>query len=341
MGMTGHSRKAGSQRSIERLRLLAKVARMYHEQGMRQPEIAATLGMSQSRVSRSLKEAGEVGIVRTVVVPPLGVYGDLEDELRTRFGLRDVVIAESPDDSESAILRALGAAGAAYLDSTLTGSDRVGISSWSSTLLATAEAMTPSTVRTAVEVVQVLGGVGKPSVQVNATRLAEQFARVTGAAPRFLAAPGFVSSKTMRDALLEDPFISELAAEWERLSVVLVGIGSLEPSPLLRESGNALGEADLEELRRIGGVGDVCLRFYDEEGLELDSPLRERIVGISPETLRAVPRVIGVAGGARKLKAIRGAMRGGWINILITDLITAQRLLSEGDAPGGGANGEH
>lgn len=329
--MTGRSRKAGSRQSVERLRFLTKIARLYHEEGLRQPEIATRLGMSQSRVSRSLKEAGETGIVRTVVVPPAGVYSHIEEALCKRFELRDVVIADSADGSEASILRSLGAAGAAYLENTLAGSDSVGISSWSSTLLAVAEAMNPSTVRTAVDVVQVIGGVGRPSVQVNATRLAEQFARVTGATPRFLAAPGFVASKTVRDALLDDPFVAELAAEWQKLSVVLVGVGSLEPSPLLRDSGNALGEADLEDLRRSGGVGDVCLRFYDERGDEVDSALHDRIVGISPDTLRAVPRVIGVAGGARKLKAIRGAVQGRWINILITDLDTARALLEDDD----------
>lgn len=327
--MTQQPRRAGSNQSVERLRLLAKVARMYYEQGIRQPQIAAMLGMSQSRVSRSLKEAGELGIVRTIVVTPVGVYGDVEDALRDRYSLRDAIVTDAPDESDTSILRALGAAGAAYLESTLTGGDRIGVSSWSSTLLATAEAMSPSTVRTAVEVVQIIGGVGEPSVQVQATRLAEQFARVTGASPRFLAAPGVVSSRELRDALLGDPFIADLARSWEELTVALVGIGSLEPSPLLRKSGNALGEDDLSEMTRMGGVGDVCLRFFDEDGTGLNSPLDDRIVGIGVDALRAVPRVIGIAGGARKLRAIRGALLGGWVNVLITDLATARALLAE------------
>lgn len=322
-------RSLGGRQSLERLRLLTKVARMYHEQSMRQPAIASALGMSQSRVSRSLKEAADLGIVRTVVVPPAGVYSTIEDALREKFGLRDVIIVDSADDSEQAIIRALGAAGAAYLESTLTGKDRVGISSWSSTLLATAEAMTPSTVRTATEVVQVIGGVGKPTAQVNATRLAEQFARVTGAVPRFLHSPGLVANQDLRDALIDDPFVAELVHAWTELSVVLVGIGSLEPSPLLRESGNSLAEAELEDLRSMGGVGDVCLHFYDEHGAPVTTPLSNRIVGISPDSLRSVPRIIGIAGGSRKLKAISGAVRGGWINILITDLGTARAMLSE------------
>ena len=67
--------------STEHLRLLARVARMYHEQSMRQPEIAAALSISQPRVSRLLKEAVTRGIVRTVVVLPDGVHTDLEEEL--------------------------------------------------------------------------------------------------------------------------------------------------------------------------------------------------------------------------------------------------------------------
>ncbi len=213
--------------STDRLALLTKIARMYHEQGVRQPEIASRLSMSQSRVSRFLKEAAQLGIVRTVVVAPSGVHTDLEDELRQRFGLTDVVVADYDGDSESTLLLALGAAGAAYLETTLTGSDRIGISSWSATLLATAEAMRPTTVSTATDIVQVIGGVGDPRVQVNATRLTEQFARVTGATPKFLAAPGIVQSPAVRDALLQDPFIAELTREWDSLTVLLAGIGSL------------------------------------------------------------------------------------------------------------------
>ena len=39
----------------DRLALMSKVARLYHEQGIRQPEIADRLGLSLSRVSRLLR----------------------------------------------------------------------------------------------------------------------------------------------------------------------------------------------------------------------------------------------------------------------------------------------
>lgn len=313
----------------ERLAFITKVARLYHEDGLSQPEIADRLHVSQSRVSRLLKEAGVLGIVRTVVVPPAGVHGALEDAVRARFSLSDVVVADSAGDDEQSVLSALSAAGAAYFDTTLTGHDRVGISSWSSTLLATVDKMAPRTASTADVIVQVLGGLGTAAVQMQATRLIERMASVTGAAPLLLSAPGIVASRQVRDAILDDAFAREVREEWSRLTVLIAGIGSLTPSPMLQSSGNAVSPSETDQLRAAGAVGDVCLQFFDAEGSMIDSPFAGRVVGIDAETIRAVPRRVGIAGGSRKYDAIRAALRGGWIDVMITDVGTARRLASE------------
>lgn len=323
------SPRGASRLSGDRMSLLTKIARMYHEQGLRQPEIAERLHISQSRVSRFLKEAAALGVVRTIVVPPEGVHSDLEDAVRDRFGLADVVVADTDGNDDPGFLGALGVAGAAYLETTLSAADRVGISSWSSTLLATVDAMSPRTTRSADEVVQVIGGVGNSTVQVQATRLTDRFARVTGATPKFFPAPGIVATPAARDALLEDAYIRDLSEEWKNLNVLLAGIGSLTPSTLLAASGNAVPEADIERLREAGAVGDVCLRFFDGDGRLVDTDLNRRVVGISSADLRAVPRKVGIAGGQRKFEAIRAAALGKWVDVLITDLGTARRLVDE------------
>ncbi|MEA9984046.1 sugar-binding transcriptional regulator [Subtercola sp. RTI3] len=319
--------RTSSRLPVDRMSLLTKIARLYHEQGVRQPEIAARLHISQSRVSRFLKEAVALGIVRTIVVPPAGVHSELEDGVQARYSLADVVVVDAADDDRG-LLQALGSAGAAYLETTLTGSDRVGISSWSSTLLATVDAMAPRTTRTAETIVQVLGGVGNPAVQVQATHLTDRLARVTGADAVFFPAPGVVSTSAVRDALLADPYILEAVTEWPSLTVVLEGVGSLEPSLLLQNSGNAITAADQDALRRAGAVGDVCLRFFDADGTLVDAELHERVLGISSAELRAVPRKVAIAGGTRKHEAIRACLRGGWADVLITDVATAEYLLA-------------
>lgn len=312
--------------TTEQLRFITKVALMYHEEGLNQPQIAAQLGVPQARVSRLLKQAVELGIVRTTVVPPAELHVDWERELVRRFGLQDVVIADAVEGHNNAVL---GAAAATYLESTLYGNERLGISSWSASLLATAEAMRPRPHRVATEVVQLIGGVGNPNAQVSATRLTARFAELTGAEPKYLAAPGVVGTAAARDALLADAYVQQVVEAWQGLTTALVGVGALEPSPLLAESGNSISQTDQKELRDLGAVGDVCLHYFDGAGLPVASSLDDRVLGIPASHLRAVPRRIGVAGGMRKLEAIRAALRGGWINVLVTDSHIASALISE------------
>ena len=311
----------------EHIRLLVKVARLYHERSVRQPEIAARLHMSQPRVSRLLKEAAELGIVRTTVVAPGGVYADLEEQLESQFGLSEVVVADTGDLSdETEVIRALGSAAASYLETTLTGGERIGVSSWSSTLLATVDAMRPRSTSVASQVVQVLGGVGNVTAQSQATRITGRLAQLTRAEALYLPAPGLLASPSVRQGLVTDPNIAAVLEAWEHLTMALVGIGSLEPSTLLRQSGNAVAAEEQEKLRAAGAVGDVCLRFFDASGKHVGANLDKRVLGISAKTLRAVPRRVGVAGGARKYGAIKAALAGGWLTVLITDLQVAQRL---------------
>lgn len=313
--------------TTDQLRLLAKVARMYHERGVKQPQIAAELHISQSRVSRLLSQAVEAGIVRTTVTLPAGVHTEREEQLKEAFSLLDCVVVDT-DGSSGDVVPALGAATAVYLGDTLFSQDLVGISSWSATLLATVEAMRPGRRLDVGLVTQLVGGVGDPQVQVDATRLLDRFATLTDATPVFFSTPGLVSDPSLREALLRDPAVTAVEKTWAELTVALVGIGSVEPSPLLQRSGNALDPASQADMKARGAVGDVCFRFFNGDGDLVESPLNDRVLGIDPARLKAVPRRVGVAGGTNKHAAIRAALLGGWVNVLVTDVETAQSLLS-------------
>jgi DNA-binding transcriptional regulator LsrR (DeoR family) len=323
---------AATARSITRtapdgqIRLITKVARMYHERGMRQVDIAETLHLSQARVSRLLKRATELGIVRTVVAVAQGVYTDLEEALETRYGLAEAVVVDV-EGSHQDIAAALGSAGASYLETTLTGGERIGISSWSQTLLGMVDRMQPLRVAGAETVIQLVGGFGAATVQTEGNRLLSELAHLIGATAVFVPAPGLVGNKAMRESLLNDPAMESVADEWNRLTIALVGIGSLPPSPLLRASGNAVDPAEQDKLLAAGAVGDVCQRYFDSAGVLVRSDLDDRVVGIDPDALRRIPRRIGVAGGESKHAAIHAALTGGWVNVLLTDTGTAESLL--------------
>jgi DNA-binding transcriptional regulator LsrR (DeoR family) len=309
---------------------MVKIARLYHEHGLRQPEIARRLHVSQARVSRLLKQAEQDGIVRTTVVVPDGVQTGLEEQLEARYGLREAVVVEALDDTEAGLTRDLGTATARFLEASLTGGDVVGISSWSSTLLAAVDAMRPLPPKAgAARALQLFGGVGNPAAEAHAARLTQRFADLTGAQPTFLLAPGIATSEQARQALLTDQFVREALDGLDEVTLALVGIGALEPSTLLQNSGNIFADRELTALGEHGAVGDICLRFFDADGEPVHSDVERRVIGVTLDQLRDVDRCVGIAGGERKFEAIQGALRGGWINVLITDRTTAERLLGD------------
>lgn len=312
---------------LDELRLMAKVARMYYEQGIRQQEITERLSVHQSKVSRLLKRARETNIVRISVSTPAGFFPELEEALEQRFHLKEAVVIDS-DGSEERIVRDLGAAAAFYVETTVKQEMVIGISSWSRSLFAMVDTLHPSDCGRGGKVVQILGGVGNASTQYQATLLAQRLASLIGASPVLLQAPGVVGSAAARDVLARDPAVEQAAKLFKKVDLALVGIGSLQPSALLASSGNIFSPSERDELGRLGAVGDICFQFVDKDGAPIESPLMQRVIGIDLATLKRAQRVVGIAGGEQKIPAILASLKGKWINVLITDRQTAERLMA-------------
>jgi len=314
---------------IDELRLMAKVARMYYTDGMRQTEICERLNIHQSTVSRMLKRAEREGIVRITVSLPSGTHTDIEDAVQAHFDLAEAVVVDCLED-DAQISHDLGAAAAFYLENTLKPTDVVGISSWSAALLEMVNALHPSQRFKGARVIQILGGVGSPNAELHATQVTRRLADLIGADATLLPAPGVVGSRDARDVLMKDRFVREALDLFNQVTIALVGIGATEPSRALASSGNIFSPQEIKLLAGKGAVGDICLRFFDAAGRAVVTELNDRVISMGLDQLHAVRRVVGVAGGRRKTNAILGALAGKLVNVLITDLATAERLLSTG-----------
>ena len=224
------------------------------------------------------------------------------------------------------MVRDLGAALAYFLETTLKPGKVVGISSWSRSLFAMVNALHPGDYCADGKVVQILGGVGNTGSEFHAIHLAQRLAGSIAAKPVLLQSPAVVGSAEAQRVLSRDPVVQEASALFEKLDLALVGIGSMEPSRMLAVSGNIFSREERAELQRLGAVGDICFRFYNADGQPIKSPLMKRVIGIDLDKLRACERVVGVAGGMQKMQAILGALRGGLIDVLITDQRTAEAL---------------
>ncbi len=310
----------------DELRLMSKVARLYYSMNLRQTQIADQLDISQASVSRLLKRAQGEQIVRIHISPPTGTFSEIETALEQAYHLKEAVVVDSVDSDEQ-ILRDIGAAMAYYLEQTLMPNEVIGLSSWSKTLMAMVDAMNSLGKPAGMQVVQVLGSLGNPAVEHHAAHLVRRLAVLVQGSAVFLPAPGVAASAETRRLYLQDPYVAEATGTFKKLTLCLVGIGGVEPSEMLASSGNVFSVQELEALREKGAVGDICMRFFDEDGNPIRNGLDERVIGLTLEELRRIRRCIGVAGGRRKVAAIRGAMRGGYINVLVTDIHTARALL--------------
>lgn len=311
---------------VNELRLIARVAQMYHVEHRRQADIADLLRMSQATVSRMLKRAEKENIVRTTVIPPPGTFADLEMALRDRYPLTEAIVIDCSEDRDGAIMARIGEAAAHFLEVTLQPGEIIGVSSWSQTLLRMVDNIHPLKGAKAKYVVQILGGMGDASVQTHATELTSRLAKLTGGEPRLLLSQGVASSREAKLVMLSDPVLQETIDLFGRLTLAVIGIGAIEPSELLARSGNGFSRQELAMLNEAGAVGEISFRFYDNQGRSIETPLNERVIGISMEELRKAQRVMALAGGASKTAAIAGALRLGVIDVLVTDKFTAARL---------------
>ena len=233
-----------------------------------------------------------------------------------------------PGDEQS-LFRDLGQVLAVYLrEQPLTG-NVIGFTSWSRTLRDTVRLLDPTGGRSARFVVELLGEIGSPVVQHEAADVIRQLARITGAQPRFLRVPGVTASAVVRATLLDhDVHAQETLAQHDELDEALVGIGACTMDVQLAPGDSSFAREQFDYVRALGAVGEVNLRFIDTEGKAIASDLDDVVIGVTLEQLRRRPRRIAVAGGPGKYDAIRGSLRGGWVNSLVTDVRTADYLLA-------------
>lgn len=310
----------------ERTELLARVSSMYYEDNLTQDEIAHRIAVSRSTVSRMLQEARDSGVVEVIVHYPWKTACEIEDELVARFGLLHAKVLLGRDLSYDETLRGLGILAARYIESVLHECTVLGIS-WGAAVYSTVRALRPERMLP-ITVVQIVGAVGEGDPLIDGPELARLLAYVCGGEYRYLHAPLIVEDANARDILLQERRIHETLSLARRADVALVGIGAPVPGVYSLLRAGYVDKDSLAQLRSQGVVGDVCARHYDAQGRVLDIGLNGRIVGIELEALHDIKRVIGVAGSEAKGEAILGALRGGHVNILVTDDAAAKRALS-------------
>jgi DNA-binding transcriptional regulator LsrR (DeoR family) len=172
------------------------------------------------------------------------------------------------------------------------------------------------------------GDLGPPALQHLAAQNTQQLARLTGAEPMFLRLPGVMPSPAVKQTLLDhDSHARAALGRLDELDFAMTGIGAGIVPPL-RAGDNFFTARQVARAKKLGAVGELNLRYIAEDGEPLNVDIEDLVVGATLEQLRRADRRLGVAGGPSKYRAVRAALVGGWLNMLVTDSVTAQWLLA-------------
>lgn len=306
-------------------RLILKVCHQFYRLGFSQTEIAERLGLSRFQVARMLKTAIEDGYVVVKILEPEHWHTEQEQILEERYGLKTAIVVDNDNLEDVEIKRRVADAAGRYLLEVLNDGDVLGVS-LGSTVQALVDQL-PDRIRKRVEVVQLIGG--SPHVksylspEVLTTQLAERFRSRS----YLLYAPAVVGGNGLRESLLADSNIKATYAMYRALNVAVLGIGALAQGTTSRLLyGGIIDESLLHKLLEQGAVGDVLSSVFRADGSLVTTALDDCVVAIPLADLQHVSCRIGVAAGIAKVHAIEGALRGGFINVLVTDSSVANAL---------------
>lgn len=312
----------------EKERLSVKIASMYYIHNLTQEEISKKLGIHRTTISRLIKSARQEGIITVSIREDLNKYYELESRLESVFGLKEAHVVSSPRVREgSSEKQALGKVCADFLTQIVQDGDVVGLS-WGSTLKEVANALKPSLRQNfpRADIVAICGGPGNIESETHVNSIVGKVSQALKARPNYFYAPIITAKKETKEALLQDDNCIAVINLWKKVRIAVVGIGSFSKYSSILPSGY-IAPPEIEMLRQLNVVGDICSRFYTIDGKPIHIELTERTISIDMEYLKHMDYSIAVASAPQKVPAIFGALKGKFINVLITTEETAQGLL--------------
>lgn len=307
--------------------MMFRIAWMYYQEGMTQQAIARQLGISRFKVMDYLALAKAEGIVQiTLNGSPFNCLS-LEQELKERLGMEDAVVIPTPTDIQM-LKPMLGQACAQHLSQLLEPGMLLG-TAWGTTVYEVGEHIQAQPEKK-ISVITLLGGLtyNELSVILNPFDVAIKIADKLGGHCHFILAPAIVDSSEIRSALVKDKRISHSLDMAASVDIALIGLGATSEDAAMLKMGFVKQET-LDDLKSKGAVGDILGRYFDRQGEQVSSSLDERVIGLSLEQLGRVKKVVAVAGGKEKILPILGALKGKYINGLVTDEETAQDVLKK------------
>ncbi|NTW72057.1 MAG: sugar-binding transcriptional regulator [Eubacteriaceae bacterium] len=308
------------------VRLLVRCAKMHYEEDMKQNEIADKLGVSKATISRIINYAKEKKIIEFKINNPFPEeILELEKMIEKKYGLMEVIIADVVSEEEKDVKKTLAKEAAKYMMRVLKQGMLIGVSS--GTTLAEVPRYIINNKNNDFTFIPMVGGNGQyiPNIQTN--NIALSFAKVFKGSSKILHAPSMVENIQNKKILVEDPGIKSVLDLTKKLDMAVMGVGSSTLQSTVKMVTEFISHEELDQIKDKGAIADLCNIFVDKDGKGDRFESNQRIIGIELDDLRKVPLRVAVAGHASKFEAIKGIVHTNLINVLITDINVARKLV--------------
>lgn len=308
--------------------IVSAVAYQYYVLGKKRSEIAQSLGLSPATLSRLLKRAKDEGIIEFRITEPYLTCCQMEEFLRRKFGLKSVIVVPVPEhyrDDEEAIKKMTALEGARYIQRIINDGDVIGLN-WGGTMYHLIQYLNPCR-KVPASIITMHGSIEHSLKKLQAKSLVRRAAMSFGGSTMITTYPGLSQTAEDHQRAMDDPDYRKLKEMYSKIDISVTGVGSIYPnytSPLL--TSGYLNEEETEEIRQKRAVCDCLLRFFDEDGRECDTSLKDRTVSISVEEYKKIPTRIVVASGKRKALAVTAMLKGDLVDVLVIDRALAEAV---------------
>ncbi len=303
-------------------RLRTRAAWLYYIEGLTQEQVAQKLNKSRLKITRTLADCRDLGVVQFRINSKLADCIELERRLERELGLTEAVVVPHSDDPDN-LAAAIGNAAGAYLSENLSDGLTVGVG-WGMTLQHSLRSTFHQPMAD-LTIVSLLGGLTYAAA-LSPAEFAWRLAGQLDAACFHIAAPVFTSSAATRRSLMAQRGLRDLFERASRVDMAMLSVGDLSEAATVVQCG-LLDPDEVASLRKAGAVGDVLCHFVNEDGAVIDHPINKRVMAYDPRLLRKIPKVVLASGSQRKVPVLLAAIKLTKAHTLITDDSTAIEML--------------
>lgn len=305
---------------------LINIAKLYYMGNMSQDEIANLMGVSRPKVSRMLKAARDMNIIKFTISTPPSHYLNLAQRIRQHFGLNHVIVVES-DTAKELSKQNVSRAAAEYFTSILQDNNIIGIA-WGSTISNILKFL-PQQQTSNCSVWQLTAGLPSQALELDGHETTKRFAAKLNASWHIINAPFIVQNKLLKDLLVREPEIANHFLTFDKMDIAIVGLGSSDPSASMTYRGNYITFDESKQLVDNGCAADLCGHRITADAKPAETFLTGRVIAIELGTLQKIPQVVAVAAGEDKAQSIIAASRGKYIKTLIIDELAAISVIKK------------